>query len=66
MGPSTVNLEDISPIPPVTPKRLLLPLFVFTLSTEDKRPPYFAGIPALINSTSFIASTLNTEKNPNK
>ena len=38
-GPSTVNLEDIAPIPPFTLKRLLLPSFILTSRTDDIRPP---------------------------
>jgi hypothetical protein len=34
--------------------------------TEDSLPPYSAGIPPLIIFISFIASALNTEKNPKR
>ena len=66
IGASNVNREEMSPKPPDAPNFLLFPSRIFTSTTEDARPPYSAGIPDLYKDTSFIASELNTEKNPRR
>ena len=65
IGPSTRNLLEIAPIPPLNETFWLLPSFWYTSKTDDNLPPYEDGIPPLNNLTSFIASELKTENKPN-
>ena len=53
-------------MPPSISNFLLFPSFIEISNTEANLPPYLAGIPPFIKFISFIASALNTEKNPNK
>src|SRR5690606_15711685 len=65
-GPSTANLLEINPMPPVRLRFLLFPSFWRTSNTDDTRPPNLAGISPLYNLISLMASLLKTEKKPKK
>src|ERR1700761_6578087 len=66
IGPSNLMREEMMPMPPSVLYSLLLPSSIFTSSTDDKRPPYCAGMPPLYRLTSFMASELKVEKKPNR
>ncbi len=66
IGASSGRREEINPIPPEAPKRLLFPSLIFTSNTEEALPPYSAGIPDLYRDASLMASELKTEKKPSR
>jgi hypothetical protein len=65
-GPWTDNLDASRPNPPSTSYLFIFPSFIEISNTDDKRPPYWAGILPLIRVVFLMASELNMEKKPNR
>ena len=66
MGPSTMNFEARMDTFAVPWTSFMFPSFMFTSSTDDRRPPKRAGNPPLVMVICLTASELNTEKKPKR